>query len=80
MPIRRTFVVVVPKGSIADIESLREAAWVLARTWSFRQSDHWDTDRGEEIVFGFENENVAVLFQGHCRKHGIPSCLQKEER
>jgi hypothetical protein len=73
VPLDKPHAVLVPKLAICDIESLREIAWALARTWAFNQSDHGDSEEGEEIAFWFENPNVAVLFQGHCAKNGIPS-------
>jgi hypothetical protein len=76
-PLNSAYLVLIPKAAITDIENLREAAWALARTWAFNQSDHWDTDQGKEIAFGFENDNVAVVFQAHCRRRGIPSRLQR---
>lgn len=72
------FVVLIETAVIADIESLRDAAFACAHQRGMAaRTDHWDEVRDAETAFFFEVWEGAFLFVSYCASKGIPYWIDK---
>jgi hypothetical protein len=60
----------IPKSAITDFEALWKQTNTLATRYGQSQ-EWWWVQRGDEIIFCFENGNVAALFAMLCTNHAI---------